>query len=292
MKILVTGSKGQLGLELRRLFESEHPALAVVYADASDLDITDREAVEAFLRAGDFSHVVNCAAYTAVDRAEEEKAAAHAVNADGPGNLARMADELGFRLMHISTDYVFDGTASTPLTESAKPRPLSVYGATKRQGETALLGLAPESIVIRTAGLYSPHGENFVKTMLKFAFEGRSRVAVVYDQIGAPTSAADLARAVAAIILSKKWTPGIYHYSNEGVCSWYDVAREVFDALPAGISAPELTPILSADRPSAATRPNYLVLDHARIRATYGLDIPHWRHALRRDLPRILENLK
>lgn len=291
MKILVTGSKGQLGIELRRLFDNEHPGLEVVYTDAGDLDITDRDAVEAFLRAGDFSHVVNCAAYTAVDRAEEEKALCHAVNAEGPGNLARVADELGFRLMHISTDYVFDGTASTPLTECAKPHPLCVYGTTKRQGETALLGLAPESIVIRTAGLYSPHGNNFVKTMLRMAVDGKKRVSVVYDQIGAPTSATDLAYAVATIILSKKWTPGIYHYSNEGVCSWYDVAREVFDSLPQGVSSPELLPILSADWAAAATRPHYLVLDHARIRATYGIEIPHWRHALRRDLPRILENL-
>lgn len=291
MKILVTGSNGQLGRELRRAFGEFHPEAAVVYTDASTLDVTDRAAVEAFMREGDFSHVVNCAAYTAVDRAEEDKALCHAINADGPGNLGYLAEELGYKVLHISTDYVFDGTAHSPITESDKPRPLNVYGTTKRQGETALLGLAPDSIIIRTAGLYSPHGGNFIKTMLRLAREDRQTVGVVYDQIGAPTSARDLADAIVSILFSKKWTGGIYHYSNEGVCSWYDVAREVFDSLPAGMAAPELVPILSADYPSAATRPLYAVLDHARIRATYGITIPHWRHSLRRDLPEILKSL-
>lgn len=286
MKILVTGSNGQLGIELRRVFETSHPGVEVVYTDVDELDITDRKAVEGLLRRGDFSHVVNCAAYTNVERAEEEKALCHAINADGPANLGRLAEELGLRIIHISTDYVFDGTASEPYTESAKPRPLSVYASTKRQGETALLGLAPDSIIIRTAGLYSPHGRNFIKTMVKLARTSKGPVTVVYDQVTAPTSARDLARAVADIVLSKKWTGGIYNYSNEGVCSWYDVAREVFDALESPV---ELIPIRSADYPTAATRPHYAVLDHARIRATYGLEIPHWRHSLRRDLPEILD---
>lgn len=291
MKILVTGSKGQLGLELRKVFTDAHPNTEVVYTDADTLDITKREECEDFLRRGDFSHVVNCAAFTAVDRAEEDKALCNAVNAEGPGNLARMADELGFKLMHISTDYVFDGTACDPIGEDATPRPLSVYGSSKRRGETALIGLAPDSIIIRTAGLYSAHGSNFIKTMLKLAVSGTQQVNVVYDQIGAPTSARDLAEAIAVILFSNKWTGGIYHYSNEGVCSWYDVAREVFDSLPEGVKAPALQPILSADYPAPATRPHYVVLDHARIRATYGISIPHWRHALRRDLPEIIKSL-
>ncbi|MDE6277424.1 MAG: dTDP-4-dehydrorhamnose reductase [Muribaculaceae bacterium] len=293
MKILITGSKGQLGRELNRLFERDGANGAeVVFTDVDELDITDRGAVDAFLRAGDFSHVVNCAAYTAVDRAEEDKALCYSVNTDGPGNLARLADELGFRLIHISTDYVFDGTAHRPLTESDKPSPLSVYGTTKRRGETALLGLAPESIIIRTAGLYSAFGSNFIKTMIRFALQGRPQVQVVYDQIGAPTSAIDLAMAIRTILFSNKWKGGIYHYSNEGVCSWYDVAREVFDALPDSVPAPELLPILSSEFPAAASRPLYGVLDHSRIRATYGLRIPHWRHSLRRDFPEIFNSIK
>ncbi len=292
MKILVTGSNGQLGRELRSLFEkNDDSETVVVYADVDTLDITDRQAVENFLRQGEFTHVVNCAAYTAVDKAEEDKALCHAINTDGPGNLARMAEELGYRIIHISTDYVFDGTGHKPMTESDKPAPLGVYGTTKRRGETALLGLAPDSIIIRTAGLYSRYGNNFVKTMLRLALEGRKQVRVVYDQIGAPTSAVDLAAAIYAILFSNKWKGGIYHYSNEGVCSWYDVAREVFDNLPDGIKAPELMPILSAEYSAPAARPLYAVLDHSRIRATYGISIPHWRHSLKRDFPEILNSL-
>ena len=293
MKILVTGSNGQLGRELRCIFEKDaDPETVVVYADVDTLDITDRHAVETFLRQGEFTHIINCAAYTAVDKAEEETALCHAINTDGPGNLARLAEELGYRIIHISTDYVFDGTSHRPLTEGDKPSPLGVYGTTKRRGETALLGLAPDSIIIRTAGLYSRFGRNFVKTMLTLALEGRKQVRVVYDQIGAPTSASDLASAIHAMLYSNKWKSGIYHYSNEGVCSWYDVAREIFDNLPDGVKSPELVPILSTEYAVPAARPLYGVLDHSRIRATYGMSIPHWRHSLKRDLPEILNSLK
>lgn len=287
MKILICGSDGQLGKELRKAISGRHPEVGAVYTDVNTLDITDRESVETFLRAGDFTHVVNCAGYTAVDRAEEDKALCNAVNADGPGNLARLADELGFKLLHISTDYVFDGRSPLPYGEDSKPNPLNVYGTTKRKGETALLGLAPDSIIIRTAWLYSPHGANFVKTMLRLAYRGTARVNVVYDQSGAPTSATDLTEAITEIIFSNKWKGGIYHYSNEGVTSWYDFAQAIFDLMPG--KTPEVHPIKSEDYPTAATRPAYSVLDHSRIRATYGIEIPYWRHSLQRDLPRIIE---
>lgn len=222
MKILVTGANGQLGLELREVLEAAHPGITT-YVDHKALDITDRAATEAFLRAGEFTHIINCAAYTAVDRAEEEKLKCASVNIDGVTNLARLADELGTKIMHISTDYVFDGRTYRPYTESDKVNPMSQYGTTKRKGETALLGLAPESIIIRTGWLYSPHGKNFVKTILRLS-ETEPSLRVVCDQIGTPTYALDLAKAIATIIFARQWTPGIMNFSNEGVCSWYDFA--------------------------------------------------------------------
>ncbi len=205
MKILVTGSNGQLGRELQGQLDSRAPGSAV-YIDIDTLDLTDRSAVETYMRSGDFSHVINCAAYTAVDKAEEDKMQCSVANVDAVSNLARLADELGFKIIHISTDYVFDGNSCRPYREIDKPEPLSVYGVTKRKGETALIGLAPDSMIIRTGWLYSPHGHNFVKTMLELG-RRNSQLRVVADQIGTPTYAADLAKAITDILLS----------SNEGV---------------------------------------------------------------------------
>ena len=286
MKILVTGSNGQLGRELQGQLDSRAPGSAV-YIDIDTLDLTDRSAVETYMRSGDFSHVINCAAYTDVDKAEEDKMQCSVANVDAVSNLARLADELGFKIIHISTDYVFDGNSCRPYREIDKPEPLSVYGVTKRKGETALIGLAPDSMIIRTGWLYSPHGHNFVKTMLELG-RRNSQLRVVADQIGTPTYAADLAKAITDILLSGHWTPGIFHYSNEGVASWYDVAVATLEYCGMEDRAAEIVPIPSSDYPQAATRPLFAVLDKSKIKATYGIRIPHWQASLRHCLDRLL----
>lgn len=290
MKILVTGSNGQLGRALRRSLEAARPGVTV-YADIDTLDLTDARATERFLREGEFSHVVNCAAYTAVDRAEEEKLECAAANIDGIANIARHAEELGLRILHISTDYVFDGNSNRPYRESDKTAPLSHYGSTKRKSETTLLGLAPESIIIRTGWLYSTTDtRNFPMTMLRLARSGRSELRVVADRVGTPTLADDLADAITAILLSGNWAGGIYHYSGEGVASWYDFAVAAIDM--AGLDASVVRPIAGADYPAAASRPYYAVLDKSRIKATFNVDIPHWQASLRRAIPAMLELLE
>ncbi|MDE6300673.1 MAG: dTDP-4-dehydrorhamnose reductase [Muribaculaceae bacterium] len=283
MKILVTGANGQLGRELRNVLEARMPGSAV-YVDRDELDITDRAATEAFLRGSDFTHIINCAAYTAVDKAEEEYNACAAVNIDGVTNLARVADELGIRIIHVSTDYVFDGHAYRPYTESDKVNPTSQYGATKRKGETSLLGLAPDSVIVRTSWLYSPYGHNFVKTILDKASTSK-RLNVVYDQIGSPTNARDLAEAIYTILTARQWKPGIINFSNEGVCSWYDFATAIVRL--AGIKGCEIMPIPTADYPTPAKRPYYSVLDKNRFRVTYSYKIPHWEESLARCISRI-----
>lgn len=281
MKILVTGANGQLGKELQTVLEEKFPGQAV-YAGSDMLDITDSAAVNAFVTAGDFSHIINCAAYTAVDRAEEESGLCNAVNHEGVKNLAAAAEAIGAKVLHVSTDYVFDGHTYTPYREGDKVNPTSVYGVTKRKAETALMGLAPGSIIVRTAWLYSPHGKNFVKTMLNRA--STPEVSVVYDQVGTPTYALDLAQAIAAILGSRQWVPGIYHFSNEGVASWYDFAEAIFRSTG---SKTKVIPIPTADYPTPATRPHYAVLDKAKIKATYNITIPHWHESLQHCLRRM-----
>ena len=275
MKILVTGANGQLGNELRLLLETEMPR-TTIYTDRDELDLTDAKAVEAFVLNNDITHIVNCAAYTAVDRAEEEKRQCALVNVDAVRNLGMAADAAGARLIHISTDYVFDGTGHRPYRESDKVNPISQYGTTKRQGETILLALAPESIIIRTAWLYSSFGHNFVKTMLRLA-DTQPEIRVVSDQIGTPTYASDLARAILRILRSHQWVPGIYHFTNEGAASWYDFAHAIFRLARKDV---KLTPIPTEDFPTPAARPAYSILDRQRIKATYGVEIPHWEDAL------------
>lgn len=284
MKILVTGAKGQLGRELHDALEKRAPGITT-YVDVDELDITDRKAVEAFVSGQGFTHIVNCAAYTAVDRAEEEKLQCAAVNIDGVANLARAAEEVDAKILHISTDYVFDGKTYLPYSESDKVNPVSQYGTTKRKGETSLLGLAPSAVIIRTGWLYSPHGHNFVKTILKNSRTEPS-LRVVCDQLGTPTYAADLAEAIVTVLFSRQWTPGILNYSNEGVCSWYDFAVAIQRI--AGITDCPVRPIASKDYPTAAERPFYSVLDKSRFRATYSIPIPHWEESLERCLRRML----
>lgn len=276
MKILVTGANGQLGSELRNILESENPGQAI-YTDIAELDLTDADAVNKFFNSNEISHVVNCAAYTAVDKAEEEKLECAALNINAVKNLANAADAAGAKVIHISTDYVFDGTAHRPYKESDKVNPISQYGTTKRLGETALLALAPDSIIIRTSWLYSPYGHNFVKTMLKLGKE-QSAIKVVCDQIGTPTYAHDLAKAIYRILMSHQWVEGIFHFSNEGVCSWYDFAKAIHSI--AGINNCDVKPIPTEDYPTAATRPFYSLFDKTRIKATYGVEVPYWEDSL------------
>ena len=286
MKILVTGANGQLGNELRGLLEQEMPGVTT-YVDIADLDLTDASAVKSYLNKGNFSHLINCAAYTAVDKAEEQSGLCAAVNTDAVSNIARDAEELGLRIIHISTDYVFDGTSHRPYTESDKVNPTSQYGATKRKGETALLALAPDSIIIRTSWLYSPFGKNFVKTMLRLG-QTNDTIRVVADQIGTPTYAFDLAKAILAILKAQQWVPGIFHYSDEGVASWYDFATAIHRI--AGTKGCKVLPIPTKDYSTPATRPMYSVLDKTRIKATYGIEIPHWETSLAHCLTRIDKN--
>lgn len=286
MKILVTGANGQLGRELRDALEQYSPGITT-YVDLDQLDITDRKAVDKFVAEGGFSHIINCAAYTAVDRAEEEKLKCAAVNIDGVTNLARAAEDNGAKILHISTDYVFDGKTYRPYTESDKVNPVSQYGTTKRKGETALLGLAPSAIIIRTGWLYSPHGHNFVKTILRLS-KSEPSLRVVCDQLGTPTYAADLANAIVTVLFSRQWTPGILNFSNEGVASWYDFAVAIQRI--AGVTGCPIKPINSSDYPTAAQRPFYSVLDKSRFRATYSTPISHWEEALGRCMKRILTN--
>ena len=276
MIILVTGANGQLGRELRNILESEIPGQSI-YTDVSELDLTDSKAVDLFFKQNEISHVVNCAAYTAVDRAEEEKLECASININAVKNLAIAADSIGAKIIHISTDYVFDGTAHRPYKESDKVNPISEYGTTKRKGETALLALAPESIIIRTSWLYSPHGNNFVKTMMRLG-EERPEIKVVCDQIGSPTYALDLAKAIYKVLTSHQWVEGIFHYSNEGVCSWYDFTKAIHRV--AGIKGCNVCPIPTEEYPTAATRPFFSVLDKSRIKATYGTTVPYWEDSL------------
>lgn len=277
MKILVTGANGQLGSELRNVLENTLPG-QTVYTDVDTLDLTDANQVADFIRKGDFTHIVNCAGYTAVDRAEEETGLCKAVNVEAVKNIGRAAAETGARVLHISTDFVFDGNQGKPYTESDRPNPLSHYGETKRKGETALIGFVPEAIIIRTGWLYSSYGHNFVKTILDHARRGET-LRVVVDQVGTPTYAADLAEVIVRILTAPRWVTGTYNYSNEGVASWYDLAYAAVRL--AGLNN-TVKPILSADWPTPATRPHYSVLDKSKIRATFGIDIPNWHDSLAR----------
>ena len=275
MKTLITGANGQLGTELHEILEREFPG-QTLYTDVQELDLTNAKAVDSYVANNEITHIVNCAAYTAVDRAEEEKMLCAAVNTDAVKNLAMAADANGAKIIHISTDYVFDGTNHRPYRESDKVNPISQYGTTKRKGETLLLALAPQAIIIRTAWLYSAHGKNFVKTMLRLA-DSQPEIKVVCDQIGTPTFARDLARAVVKVLQSHQWVPGIYHFTDEGAASWYDFAKAIFRIAGKDV---KVTPIPTEDYPTPASRPSNSILDRTRIKATYGIEIPHWEEAL------------
>lgn len=273
-KILITGAHGQLGSVLSGLLQST--PYNVVCTDYDSLDITNSEAVESFIGEGKFDYIVNCAAYTQVDRAEEDADNADLLNHIAVANIANAALNCGGRVIHISTDYVFDGNHFVPYVESDEPAPRSVYGSTKLAGERDLFDIAPDSIVVRTAWLYSATGNNFVKTMLRLGKE-KDSIRVVYDQIGSPTYAPDLASAILTIIESETWVPGVYHFTNEGVISWYDFAKAIFRI--SGVHC-EVSPILSSEYKTLAVRPHYSVLDKSKIKSVFGVNIPYWEDSL------------
>jgi dTDP-4-dehydrorhamnose reductase len=280
MKILITGAYGQLGSELKKLATGLNN-LECYFTDFDTLDITDFDTLSTFFDVNSPDFVINCAAYTAVDLAEKEVEKATLLNSIAPGILASLCEKNSAKFIHISTDYVFDGMAYTPYTEENATNPQSVYGKTKREGELSVMDKNPQSIIIRTSWLYSTFGNNFVKTMIRLG-KGRDHLRVVFDQIGTPTNASDLAFAILEIVSlstsdETKWKPGIYHFSNEGVCSWYDFAIEVIQL--AGISC-KVEAIESKDFPTIAKRPAYSVLNKAKFKSAYGIEIPYWRHSL------------
>lgn len=283
MNILITGCNGQLGNELQ-LLEAKYQQHTFFNTDVNELDITNQLAVDDYVFRNQIDCVINCAAYTAVDKAEEQKELCTTLNTVAPSYLAAAVEKRGGCMIQISTDYVFDGTHSTPYVETDTPAPNSVYGCTKLAGELGVTKFCKKSIVIRTAWLYSTFGNNFVKTMLHLGRE-RKELGVVADQIGSPTYAADLAAAIMTIV-EKGVKPGVYHYTNEGVASWYDFTKAIHRM--AGIKDCNVKPIHTSDYPTAATRPAYSVLDKKKITDDYQLTIPHWEEALQRCMDSLL----
>lgn len=285
--VLVTGALGQLGRAIARQ-AGEHHGLAFHYADLAELDITDAQATDRFVDQLRPAAVINCAAYTAVDRAESQPDLARAVNAAGAANLARAAERHGALMVHVSTDFVFDGNRNTPYTEECATAPLGVYGATKLEGEEAVRRESSRWAIVRTAWLYSDGGGNFVDTMLRLAGE-REQLNVVVDQLGSPTAADDLASALLALadknLVEGVPATGLFHYTNEGVCSWYDLATRAIRL--AGLGC-KVNPIATSQYPTPARRPAYSVLCKDKIRRALGIEIPHWEESLQRVLERKL----
>lgn len=288
MRILVTGGDGQLGRSLKEA--TRDSANEYIFTDVDDIDITDPEAVDLGVKCNDFQAIVNCAAFTDVERAEEQEDIATLINATAPAYLAKAAVECGIPLIHISTDYVFGGDCvSTPLTEDSPVSPIGAYGRTKLLGEQAIQASGCRHLIIRTAWLYSEFGHNFLKTMLRLTAEKPS-LNVVFDQTGTPTYARDLAETIAGIIDSGQLADhsGIYHYTDEGVCSWFDFARMIADT--AGHLSCDIRPCRSSEFPTRATRPSYSVLDKSKIRRDFSLAIPYWVDSLRRCLAAMAAN--
>lgn len=284
MNILVTGANGQLGNEMRRL--GAVSPNNYIFTDVAELDITDATAVSEAVKGNGIEIIVNCAAYTNVDKAESDEATAVLINATAVANLAAAMKEVGGTLFHVSTDYVFGIDGNTPRREDMPTAPLGVYGRTKLMGEEAIKKSGCKALVFRTAWLYSEYGNNFLKTMMRLTAE-REQLNVVFDQVGTPTYAGDLALAIFSIIEAGVYpgNEGIYHFSNEGVCSWYDFAVEI--AAAAGNTDCRIEPCHSSEFPSPVTRPPYSVLDKTKIKKTFDIDIPHWRESMEYCIKRI-----
>lgn len=284
MKVLITGAHGQLGSCLRLELEKD-PAIEAIYTDYDSLDITNREGVKRFLADNRPDVVVNCAAYTAVDKAETDEILAAALNTVAVGNIADAAAETGAKVIHISTDYVFSGQGFRPYEENDEPYPQGIYGRTKLEGEALLSSLCPDSMIIRTAWLYSEFGKNFVKTMLSLA-KTHPSLRVVADQIGSPTYAGDLAAAIHTILRHEAWRPGVYHYTDEGVASWFDFSKAIFELAGRDV---KVDPVPTSEYPTPAKRPLYSVLSKAKIKKTFDLEIPYWRDSLGKCLSKLGE---
>ena len=279
MTILITGSNGQLGNEMR-VIAAQYPAINFIFTDIAELDLTNMEALQQFFTQNKPQIVVNCAAYTAVDKAEEDVDLCYLVNKTAVENLAKACAANQVKLLHVSTDYVFDGSSFVPYTEDMPVCPTSVYGKSKLAGEEVAMANCAQTAIIRTSWLYSSFGNNFVKTMIKLGTE-RDRLTVIFDQVGTPTYAADLAQAIMQIAVYETFVPGIYHFSNEGVCSWYDFTKKIHKL--SNIQC-EVLPIETKDYPTKTPRPHYSVLNKAKIKSTYHIAIPHWEDSLERCL--------
>lgn len=275
--VLVTGSNGQLGKELQVLSES-YPQFRFVFASREDLKLHHYGLVENFFLATKPQYCINCAAYTAVDKAENEADMAMLVNGESVGNLAAVCKKYQTKLIHISTDYVFNGESEIPYKEDDSTGPINTYGVSKLQGEQLCMKEDPDAIIIRTAWVYSSFGHNFVKTMMRLMNE-RNELNVVSDQVGSPTYAADLANAILSIISSGKWQAGIYHYSNEGKISWYEFAAEIKNLIE---SKSIIHPILTAEYPTPAKRPKFSLLNKEKIKSGYDIEIPDWKDSLKK----------
>ena len=282
MNILITGCNGQLGNEMQ-LLEKANPQHTYFNTDVAELDITNQAAIETFVAENAIDGIVNCAAYTAVDKAEDNEALCQLLNAEAPAYLAHAMGKRGGWMIQISTDYVFDGTNHTPYTEDEDTCPNSVYGKTKLVGELNVQKLCERSMIIRTAWLYSTFGNNFVKTMIRLGKE-KPELGVIFDQIGTPTYARDLARVIMTAI-NKGIVPGIYHFSNEGVISWYDFTKAIHRL--AGITSCHVRPLHTAEYPTPATRPHYSVLDKTKIKQTYGIEVPYWEESLKECIEKL-----
>ena len=277
--ILVTGANGQLGNSIRVL-SGQYPQYNFLFTDVDTLDITDPAAVKAAVKDNQVNYIINCAAYTAVDKAEDNEELCRRLNSFAVCVLGEAAREAGAKMIHVSTDYVFSGTGYRPYKETDGTRPVSVYGRTKLAGEEGLMEVCPDAVIIRTAWLYSEFGSNFVKTVLRLGKE-RDELGFVFDQIGTPTYAGDLAAMILSVVTADEkgaFVPGIYHYSNEGVCSWYDFTVKILQI--AGIDC-RIRPIETKDYPTKAVRPPYSVLNKSKIKETYKIVRPHWETSLR-----------
>ena len=289
MKILVTGAYGQLGSELKELAK-EISDQQFWFTDSDTLDIAEENQVKYFFDKEKPEFVINCAAYTAVDKAEVEIDLAQKINANAPALLAKYTKLHNCGFIHISTDYVFNGKSFLPYSETDPVQPESVYGKTKLTGENFILSSESKAVIIRTSWLYSSFGNNFVKTMLRLG-EERDLLKVVFDQVGTPTYAADLAKAILSIASvyeeePKNFKPGVYHYSNEGVASWYDFAKSIFEISALNC---KVLPVLSDEFPTPAKRPAYSVLNKSKIKSTFNLEIPYWKESLKECMKKLDE---
>lgn len=281
MKVLITGGNGQLGSELKQILKDD--GNEYVFTDVADLDLTNQEAVNLIFDQYSFDYCINCAAYTAVDKAEEEQELAYKVNASAVQFLADACKKYDAVLIQVSTDFIFNGKSSAPITEDELAMPLSVYGDSKLLGEKAVKSTLDKYFILRTSWVYSEFGNNFVKSMRKFMSE-RSSLNIVFDQVGSPTYAADLAEFIALLVNSDSDKYGVYHYSNQGVASWYDFAVEIKTLFDLDC---KLSPILSEGYPTPATRPNYSVMDKSLVTSTFNIEIPHWKDSLRKCVSKL-----